>query len=178
MFDIETTESDLDIDGKRVDVYRNLNEDCLSIKSRDTDSDDYGTVIGHADLVLLSDVEFIIQESGQEKTRETGTKNVHAVVRGTVEGVDADGEVEWNLMVRMFGNDLCNVHYDPFETDTFEIMDAVRTEGDTVEEALYASVTEAGVGAMFASEDGGDPSPGGAGMALHGRPEPSRVFRL
>lgn len=176
MFDIETEPSDLDLDGKRVDVYRNLQDDCLSIRSaersagstagdrrstgsRDTDSDDYGTVIGHADLVLLSDAEFVVQEAGQERARETGVKNVHAVVRGTVEGVDADGEIEWNLMVRMFGNDLCNVHYDPFETDAFEVIDPVRMDthdfeaGDAIDEALYASVTREGVGAMLPDDE-------------------------
>lgn len=159
MFDIETEERDLDIDGTRVDVYKNLNDDCLSILSRDTDSDDYGNVIAHADFVLLEDVDFVVQDAGQEKVRETGVKNVHAMVRGDVVGVGMDGEVEWNLMVRMFGNDMCNVNYNPHETDAFEVMEAVRmddhdlSEGDAVEKAVYASVTEAGVGAMLPAND-------------------------
>jgi len=159
MFDVETTESDLDIDGQRVDVYRNSHEDCLSIQHRgDTDDEDYGRVIGHADLVLLEDVDFVIKEGGQERTRESGVKNPHAVVRGDVVGVDLDGEIEWNLMVRMFGNDMCNISYNPYEMDAFEVMEAVRmedndlTEGDAVEKAVYASVTEEGVGAMLPAD--------------------------
>lgn len=120
-------------------------------------SSDYGTVIGHADFVLLSDVEFVVQEAGQEQARESGVKNVHAVVRGTVEGIGADGEVEWNMMVRMFGNDVCNVTYDPFESDHFEVEGVPRVEehdvaiGDPIYSAEYASVSEAGVGAMLRS---------------------------
>lgn len=157
MFDIETEPSNLDVDGKRVDVYRNTQDGCLSIKSRDTDSDQYGNVIGHADFVLLRDVEFVVQPAGQAKTRETGVKNPHAVVRGEVEGVDADGEMEWNMIVRLFENDLCNVTYNPFETDTFEISETPRMNdhdfgvGDTIDSALYASISERGVGAMLPS---------------------------
>lgn len=160
MFDIETEESDLDIEGQRVDVYRNDHEDYMSIQHRgDTDDENYGNVIGHADLVLLEDVEFVIKEGGQERTREAGVKNPHAVVRGTVVGVDMDGEIEWNLMVRMFDNDMCNINYNPYEMDAFSVMDAVRTDdhdlsaGDSVDRAVYASVTEEGVGAILPANE-------------------------
>lgn len=149
-----------DLDGTRVDVYKNLHDDCISIKSMDTDSDEYGTVVGHTQFALLEDVSFVIQESGQQRARESGTKNVHAVVRGTVDALGYDAEVEWSMMSGMFDNDVANVRYDPFEMDAFTIEEPVRMKrnsfesGDTVEKALYASVTTDGVGAMFrAPED-------------------------
>lgn len=157
MFDIQTDVSDLDIEGTRVDVYRNLNDDCLSIKSRDTDSDAYGTVIAHADFVLLEDVEFVVQDAGQQRVRETGVKNVHAVCRGTIVAVGMDAEMEWNLMVRMFDNDVVNVTYNPYETDHFEVEGTPKVgehdvdTGDPIYESTYASITTDGVGAMLPS---------------------------
>lgn len=163
MFDIDTEPSELCVDGTRADVYLNLNEENVSIMSREMESDDYGNVIGHADFVLVSDVEFIVQDAGQQRVRNSGTKGVHAFVRGTVEGVDADAEIEWNLLVRMFKNDLCNVRYDPFETDHFTIMEFVRQNahtdrgvGDEIHSAAYASVTQNGVGVMLPAIGDGD----------------------
>ena len=51
-----------------VDVYKNLHKDTWSIRSVKT-----GRVIGHSDLLLLVDAEFIVRR-----------KNVHAVVRGSL----------------------------------------------------------------------------------------------
>lgn len=159
--DLETEPTSLDVDGERVDVYANLNEDCVSILSRETESEKYGTVIGHADLVVIDDPAFVIRDAGLDRARDSGQRNVHAVVRGEVNGVDRDGEINWNLMVRMFGNDLYNVVYDPFETDGFEVDEIVRQRehdysvGDRMddEDVLYCVVTKQGVGAILNSDD-------------------------
>jgi hypothetical protein len=67
---------------RRVDVYRNLHDNCLSVKDMDTDSDEYGTVIRHVDQILIEDAEFIVRQKGRQKVIDTGVKNAHAFVHG------------------------------------------------------------------------------------------------
>lgn len=66
----------------RVDVYQNLNQNCLSIMSREPGAENYGRVIKHVDEIVLEDVEFVVQNSGRERARDSGQKNVHAFARG------------------------------------------------------------------------------------------------
>jgi hypothetical protein len=67
----------------KADVYRNLNtENKFSIKSRE--SHNYGKVIDHKQLVVVKDVNFVVQDSGYERYKEEGQKNVHAFVRGNL----------------------------------------------------------------------------------------------
>ena len=122
---------DFSLYGTRVDVYRNLHEDCYSIRSRETDSDEYGNVIGHAHGVLLRDAEFVVQEAGQAKCRETGVKNVHAVVRGELQYCfdrDEDPPI-WEPFKRSVDDNntgtVVSVRYDPFECDHFEVSDTI-----------------------------------------------------
>lgn len=73
-----------------VDVYRNLQKDCWSIKHR-------GLVISHRNEVIIGDARFVVQPAGNAKVRANGVKNVHAFVRGTLldemPKVDAPGEL-------------------------------------------------------------------------------------
>lgn len=64
----------------KVDVYRNLNDDCISVRSRE--SEDYGAVVSHEQKVHISDAVFVVQQSGRQRVIESGQKNVHAFVRG------------------------------------------------------------------------------------------------
>lgn len=70
------------IQGKKADVYRNLQTGGYSIRSRETET--YGTVIGHEDAVVVENAEFVVQEKGRQRVLEEERKNVHAVVRGVV----------------------------------------------------------------------------------------------
>ena len=70
------------IKGRRVFVYKNLHEDCWSVKDRKT-----GHVIAHADRVELSEVELKVSQAGRRKVLEEQRKNVHAGVVGTVEKI-------------------------------------------------------------------------------------------
>jgi hypothetical protein len=155
MFDTEIPQRNIDINNTRVDVYRNLQNECLSIKSRETSDSAYGSVIAHTDVVLLSNVEFVIQEAGQQRARETGRKNVHAMVRGIVESVATNADIEWNRIVCVLQNDVCIVRYNPFETDGFEVADDSQITdhdvniGDTLQEAAYAFITTNGVTVML-----------------------------
>lgn len=90
----------------RVDVYKNLNKNCLSVKSMEP-GDRYGRVISHEQKVHLTDVEFVVQQSGQKRARETGTRNVHAFVRG-----------EWDESEKVICGEA--IRYNPFTEGGFE----------------------------------------------------------
>ena len=75
----------------KVDVYRNLQTDSISVKSREGRNS--GKVILHIDSVVLEDAEFVVRERGWEKVHENGRKNVHAVVRGEMVSFDVINEV-------------------------------------------------------------------------------------
>jgi hypothetical protein len=64
----------------RVDAYRNLNDDCISLRSREPDT--RGRVIDHVDTAVIRDVEFIVQPAGRRRVLDEERKNVHAFVRG------------------------------------------------------------------------------------------------
>lgn len=63
--------------GSRVQVYRNLNDGCLSVKVK-------GIVRGHAMSVELSDVRFTRDDRSWEAARDAGVKNVHAFAEGVL----------------------------------------------------------------------------------------------
>jgi hypothetical protein len=100
----------------KVDVYRNLNKDCFSVRSRE--KEDYGKVNHYADLVVVNDVEFVVQDSGYERFEETQQKNIHAFVRGIMEE-----SITFPAMIKKgIINDLLNatkVYYDPEYDDKF-----------------------------------------------------------
>ncbi len=95
-----------------VDVYRNLNNCRLSIKSRRTK--DYGTVIGYADKVHLQDVEFVVQPAGRERVLEEERKNVHAFARGNLCPESEFPEQECTR----------EVTYNPYKYETFVLKDS------------------------------------------------------
>lgn len=110
----------------KIDAYLNINDDCVSIRSRE--SEDYGAVVAHKDTVTVDSPSFVVQPSGQEKVRETGVKNVHAFVRG-----------EWDESVRVIHGEF--VTYNPFHHDHFYHPD----EHQYVESADRCLVTRKGI---------------------------------
>ena len=106
----------MNCDGLRCDVYRDLNDGCLSVRSRETGSDTYGTVVEHVDSIIINDADFIIQSAGQQKVRDDGVKNVHTMVRGVCVATD-DAADPLRDELALSGRE---VRYNPFETDTFE----------------------------------------------------------
>lgn len=64
----------------KVDVYKNLNKKCFSIRSREKAT--YGRVVAHELSVTILNPSFVVQTAGREKCLKTNTKNVHAFVRG------------------------------------------------------------------------------------------------
>lgn len=114
----------------RVDVYRNLNKDCLSVKCLVPGSDRYGIVVSHEQKVHIQSPEFVVQDAGRQRARERGVRNVHAFVRG-----------EWNEREKV----LCGeaVTYNPFKYDHFVHAETERP----VESAELSAVTTSGVSA-------------------------------
>lgn len=154
-----------DLDGDRVDVYRNLHADddteSVSIVSRDPKSPDYGNVVGHCQTIIIENPEFVVQESGQEKVRETGVKNPHAFVRGRVDGIDMDAQIEWGLLGRLTSNAFGRATYDPYEDNGFKLTMITSTKGpysrgDLVDgdDVEFARVSKKGVYIIFSTFDG------------------------
>jgi len=99
-------------------------------------TEDYGTVPHHADEVWLLDVDFVVQESGREKTVEEGVKNVHAFARDKLLGGGPFGEVD------------TTISYQPFKRGSFVALSndravsgtgtvRVKTSGVTAREVVY-----------------------------------------
>lgn len=64
----------------RVEVYYNLHKHCWSVRA--LSGLRKGRVIDHPVEVALTNVTFVVQPAGRERTRREGRKNVHAFARG------------------------------------------------------------------------------------------------
>lgn len=73
--------------GQQVKVYYNLHKNLFSVKDAKT-----GLVIGHAEMVNLSNVVFKVSEAGRQRVLREGRKNVHAYVTGQYNGTFDGGE--------------------------------------------------------------------------------------
>lgn len=88
---------------KPVEVYRNLQNDKLSIRQK-------GLVIAYSDEIILSDVKFVVQPAGLRAARETGQRNVHAFVKGLI------WDLELPMVINLIG---VEVTYNPFKYNSF-----------------------------------------------------------
>jgi hypothetical protein len=61
----------------KVQVYRNLNKDCWSVRYQ-------GKVIGHYETLALYDCTFHVQEAGRKRVLKEKQKNVHAYIKGEI----------------------------------------------------------------------------------------------
>ena len=66
----------LDVD-KPVEVYRNLQKNCLAVRQG-------GIVKYHTNYVFLRDVKFTVSQAGRNRVLREKRKNVHAFIRGTL----------------------------------------------------------------------------------------------
>ena len=60
---------------KKIDVYRNLHNDCWSVRQG-------ARVVCHTNYITLRDCEYIVQPAGRRRVLVERKKNVHAFVRG------------------------------------------------------------------------------------------------
>ena len=63
-------------------VYRNLHQDCWSVKCFEYGSPDYNRVVCHAQEVFLEKAKYIVSHGGFQKVHKEKRKNVHAFVEG------------------------------------------------------------------------------------------------
>lgn len=106
-----------------VDAYRNLNDDCISLRRRDD-----GIVARHTQEARIDEPVFVVQPAGRERVRQEGRKNVHAFVRGELTDTEPPSGAP------------TPVTYNPYEHESF-----VRRDGGPVAVADFAVVTTNGV---------------------------------
>jgi hypothetical protein len=111
----------------RVDAYRNLNDDCISLRSREPET--RGTVVDHVQRAIINETEFVVQPAGRQRVLDQERKNAHAFVRGVLTDADPCGSEPVAIM------------YDPYEYDSFVTV----TDERPVCAADSAVVTTAGV---------------------------------
>lgn len=109
-------------------MYKNLHQECLSIRSRESET--YGRVVDYRDVAVVDGVEFVVQPAGRQRALEEERKNVHAVVRGTL--ID---DQEWSPTSKT------SVTYNPYQFETF----VRRDDHSPIYEATRARVTPDGV---------------------------------
>jgi len=105
--------------GMDVDVYININKNCVSIRNRSS-----GLVVEHTDECQVKDVEFVVEPGGRERVLKEKKKNVHAFVRGTLSD---EGPPE---------GEGTEVTYNPYKYSDF----VVRDTGEPIKEAEHVTV--------------------------------------
>jgi hypothetical protein len=112
------------IQNKRVFVYRNLHQNCWSVKSKET-----GRVVAHADRVELSNVEFKVSETGRQRVIREKSKNVHAGLVGNLTHFEPRGSV---MPGQVFNNgrgsdgnegDQVSITYNPYKYSHFVVRE-------------------------------------------------------
>jgi hypothetical protein len=98
---------------KKIYVYRNLQKQKLSLMQSNV-------VVGHAEAVILTDVEFRVRQSGRERVLRERQKNVHAFTIGLLEQA-FETPYAWVLEVApIFDRENArSVTYNPYKFTTF-----------------------------------------------------------
>ncbi len=91
--------------GRKVKVYRNLKQSCFSIKDANTNR-----VIAHADILMLSNVQFTVSEKTRQRVLREKKKYVHAYAVGILTAIEG----AWKEGFKTF-----KVTYNPFKGDSF-----------------------------------------------------------
>lgn len=111
---------------QKVSVYRNLNDQCLSVLHKQH-------VAGHAIAVVLSDVRFRVQEGGRQTVIREKRKNVHAFVDGNL--------VECSDHPVVIDGEPVQVTYNPYRAGHF----CNRATGEPIYSAKLCVVSPSGV---------------------------------
>ena len=124
---------------KKVRVYRNLHNNCFSVKQN-------GIVRCHADSVALHECKFIISKAGQKRVRDEEKKNVHAFVEGwvvdtskadhVVDGTKSDEEIDQGK------SEWKKLFYNPYLCDGFVRDDEFNWKKPSIaSRALYVTLS-------------------------------------
>lgn len=120
----------------KIDVYRNLHKNCMSVRSRE--KDDYGKIIEHTNNLEMLSCHFIVRRKGKLRVRAEQRKNVHAFVRGEL--------FSWDYTQTFDLDDFTEVTYNPYYNDTF-------VRKDNGAEVFSSQVVVIKNGKVFASLD-------------------------
>lgn len=109
--------------GRTVRVYRNLNQNCLSVMDNKTRK-----VLAHTNSIALVDPVFKVNEQGRRRVLREKRKNVHAFVVGKIATV-----CPYPYHTTL------GVSYNPYENDSF-VAEYYR---DDIDETLYYPIYRA-----------------------------------
>jgi len=111
------------VDLKRpVEVYKNLNRDCYSVRQD-------GIVRFHTHTICLKNVEYKVSKAGRQRVLREKRKNVHAVVKGTI----VHSRELWYEKLP-FAADF--VTYNPYKNDSFYVVG----DGEKIKKSMYADL--------------------------------------
>ena len=115
-----------ELQGLDVEVYRNLNKGCLSIRCK-------GYVVAHLESITLEDVRFKVSASGRARVIREKRKNVHAVICGRV------ASLEGTLQPHHI-----KVRYNPYIRGEFFRVD----DNQGIQKAKQAVIGSSGIGIL------------------------------
>lgn len=107
-------------------IYRNLHKPGHTYSVKSLEGEYKGQVIGYAQSMIIKDASLIVREAGRQRVIETGHKNVHAGIVGTI--VAARGYEERHPCALTFDDQYYNVpvaqphiivKYNPYVAPTF-----------------------------------------------------------
>lgn len=129
-----------------VEVYRNLRRKGRSYSMRQN-----GKVVAHLHpktpvSMLLYDVEFVVSPSGKARAQETGQRNVHAFIRGTIKKPRREPARMW-LMAQVG-----KLNYDPFSEDSFTVTGGPLDRTLAASELYNSYTPEKGFGTCYDAE--------------------------
>lgn len=104
--------------GDIVQIYKNLNRDCFSIRSKAT-----GLVLGYCQTALIADARYVVSEKSRQRVLERQVRSVHAFVEGMF--LEADQAMPEGLYTG---------YYNPYKTATFIDEES----GEQLHESLIA----------------------------------------
>ena len=91
-----------------IEIYRNLNKKCFSIKDKKTK-----LVVAHVDGVLVRNCKMKVSEAGRQRVIRDQRKNVHSIMLG-----EFLGEASYDVSL------LNEVYYDPYKLNCFVLRDS------------------------------------------------------
>lgn len=106
-----------------------------------------GLVVGHTCQLMLQECEFVVNQAGLYKTRDTKQKVVHAFIVGKIARRGAMGITakDYKGMTPKFP---ARISYNPYEDDYFMCKN-LTTEGYAVTSAEAVVITRQGVSAAY-----------------------------
>jgi len=107
---------------KPVEVYKNLNHDCFSVRQG-------GIVRFHTKIVCLKNVTYKVSEAGRQRVLKEKRKNVHAFVVGKICHSDEVSKETLPFTAAW-------VSYNPYKNDSFYVVG----DGQKIKKSQYADL--------------------------------------